>query len=334
MTPKPESRVSRALRVRIRGTDANGQPFAQTARTVNISRHGARLRGMEFLKGSGQEVELSRWWRKARYRVVWVGDPGREEAGDAGLQCVEPGKNIWGVDFPASSEQAAAPEAAKPASEPMPAKVASKPAPHSASAMRTSPLARRAVAAAQGVSGGVSHSKEFALRMKCPYCPEERWLSMRAEGETIDRMLNATQEFECSTHGVHQVLPLEGHERTGAASPSPIPAAPASFSHGYRRSRRIHLQVPVLVYGRRNGTGTFREETSTMVVNAGGGLVGLRSRVEPGQSVLLVNKQSQEERECRVAFIGSVADGKVQVGLAFQNASPAFWQLDYHKTKA
>ena len=97
---RKELRVVRAFQVNVRGTDRNGNPFSQSAHVVDVSRHGLRLDGIGFLISPGAIVEVRHHWRKVRYRVVWVGQIGRSEAGQAGMFCLEPDKNISGGPLP------------------------------------------------------------------------------------------------------------------------------------------------------------------------------------------------------------------------------------------
>ena len=91
-----EVRISKAVRVWVRGKDRTGQKFSQSAMAVDISRHGARLEGIGFLTWPGEVIEVKRGWRTARFRVIWVGDVG-PQAGQAGIYSLEADKNIWGV---------------------------------------------------------------------------------------------------------------------------------------------------------------------------------------------------------------------------------------------
>ena len=92
-----ESRSPQAVRVWVYGSDPNGNPFSQTAYSVDVSRSGARLEGVGFLTTPGLTVEVKRGWKKARFRVVWVGETGTTRAGQVGISCLEPDKNIWGI---------------------------------------------------------------------------------------------------------------------------------------------------------------------------------------------------------------------------------------------
>jgi hypothetical protein len=100
-THQPEHRVPKTLRVWIRGEDPRGNPFTQSARTVDISRQGARLDGVGYLTQPGKIIEVKRLWHKARYRVVWAGQIGTPQANQIGICSVEPPENIWGVPLPA-----------------------------------------------------------------------------------------------------------------------------------------------------------------------------------------------------------------------------------------
>jgi hypothetical protein len=92
-----EARTQQAVRVWVYGTDPSGNPFSQTAYSVDVSRSGARLEGVGFLTAPGMTIEIKRGWKKARFRVVWVGGPGTSRAGQVGVLCLEPDKNIWGI---------------------------------------------------------------------------------------------------------------------------------------------------------------------------------------------------------------------------------------------
>ena len=92
-----EIRSPQAVRVWVSGVDPSGNAFSQSAYSLDISRGGARLDGVGFLTAPGMTVEVKRGWKKAQFRVVWVGELGTHRAGQVGLRCLEPGKNIWGL---------------------------------------------------------------------------------------------------------------------------------------------------------------------------------------------------------------------------------------------
>lgn len=93
-------RVPKTLRVLVKGTDSRGNPFVQTAYTVDLSKDGARLDGVGFLTSPGQTIEVRRRWRKANYRVIWIGQIGTSESNQVGLLGLDLDKNIWPIDLP------------------------------------------------------------------------------------------------------------------------------------------------------------------------------------------------------------------------------------------
>jgi hypothetical protein len=92
-------RVPKTFRVIVKGKDSKGHPFAQSAYTVDLSEDGARLDGIGFLTSPGQTIEVRRLWRKARFRVVWIGQVGTSESNQVGV-VLQSEKNIWRVEVP------------------------------------------------------------------------------------------------------------------------------------------------------------------------------------------------------------------------------------------
>lgn len=94
------------LKVEVCGRDAQGNPFLQTAYAKDTSYYGARLDGLECLKGPGDIVQVTYKRKTTKFRVAWVGQPGSKEHGHIGLQSLEPRKNIWSIkQVPAASRQ-------------------------------------------------------------------------------------------------------------------------------------------------------------------------------------------------------------------------------------
>lgn len=96
-------RVPKTFRVIVKGTDPKGHPFAQSAYTVDLSEDGARLDGIGFLTSPGQTIEVRRLWRKARFRVVWIGQVGTTESNQVGV-VLQSEKNIWRVELPKAAK--------------------------------------------------------------------------------------------------------------------------------------------------------------------------------------------------------------------------------------
>ena len=102
---RKKPRVPKTVRVIVKGTDPKGHPFAQSAYTVDLSEDGARLDGIGFLTSPGQTIEVRRLWRKARFRVVWIGHVGTTESNQAGV-VLQSEKNIWRIELPKNATTA------------------------------------------------------------------------------------------------------------------------------------------------------------------------------------------------------------------------------------
>jgi hypothetical protein len=88
---------------------------------------------------------------------------------------------------------------------------------------------------------------------------------------------------------------------------------------------RLHIAIPVFVYGCEGQGNPFQETTETLSVNPGGGLIGLETPVEKGQKLFLVNLETEETVLCSVLNIRPNKIGKPLVGLAFNQSSPRYW---------
>jgi hypothetical protein len=96
-----------------------------------------------------------------------------------------------------------------------------------------------------------------------------------------------------------------------------------------RRSKRLILSVPVHVFGKDVFRESFNEFTRMVSVNAHGGALALAAKVEKGQGIVLVNKSTGEERECRVVHVGSLQNGKWTVGIKFAEPVENFWKINF-----
>ena len=94
-----------------------------------------------------------------------------------------------------------------------------------------------------------------------------------------------------------------------------------------RRSKRIALDVPLVVKGKTEAHHDFREETFTLSASAHGVLVTLRTKVAMGQKVVLLNQKNWDECEGQVAYIGTPHGGLTRVGIEFTQPAPQFWSL-------
>jgi hypothetical protein len=88
---------------------------------------------------------------------------------------------------------------------------------------------------------------------------------------------------------------------------------------------RLHIAIPVFVYGCEEQGHPFQEITETLSVNPGGGIIGLETPVKKGQRLFLVNLETEETVQCSVLSVRANKIGKPLVGLAFNQSSPRYW---------
>ena len=92
-----EQRIAMKLAVRIWGMDAAGRLFGVDAHTIDITPVGARIEGPVASLQRGAVIGIRCGRSHARFRVVWIGQPGTRRQGQIGVRCVDLGKYIWGV---------------------------------------------------------------------------------------------------------------------------------------------------------------------------------------------------------------------------------------------
>ena|SRR5437016_3154649 len=88
---RKEQRLALALPVKIYTLETAAIP--EWSCTYEVSRHGLRLKQVPGVE-MGQEIWIQRHNRKAKYRVVWLGQPETDRAGQMGAQCLDE-KVIW-----------------------------------------------------------------------------------------------------------------------------------------------------------------------------------------------------------------------------------------------
>ena len=63
--------------------------------TYEISTSGARLVAPPGIKNVGQIIYVQRQNRRARYKVIWIGESGTSRHSQVGVETLEPGNIIW-----------------------------------------------------------------------------------------------------------------------------------------------------------------------------------------------------------------------------------------------
>lgn len=131
MGRRGKQRVKMVLPIKLWGRDLKGNPFSQLAHTLDINRSGARLGGLLNLVNLDDTLEVQYRHKKARFRVTWIGRPGTRKENQAGIQYLEPEKEIWGLDLSEDSvpDSFEGDEPIRVAGKPKPAPVHKQPAP-------------------------------------------------------------------------------------------------------------------------------------------------------------------------------------------------------------
>lgn len=92
-----------------------------------------------------------------------------------------------------------------------------------------------------------------------------------------------------------------------------------------RSTERFLANAPVLVYGYGATNDPFHEGTEALSVNARGGLITLTTAVNPGQTLLLINKVNQKEEKCTVVRQASTYLNRTGIAVEFPRPIPDFW---------
>jgi PilZ domain len=89
ITQRNEPRISVSREVEIRIDDSPALEEMHTTAMIDLSHHGARIERPGFRLIPGDPVHLVSGDNEARFRVIWVGEPGSPQEGQIGLQKIE-----------------------------------------------------------------------------------------------------------------------------------------------------------------------------------------------------------------------------------------------------
>jgi len=158
----------------------------------------------------------------------------------------------------------------------------------------------------------------FAIRLRCPLCEADSWVTLADRQETYEQIQQQTWEFKCREHGPQTGTPKEVMGVAPLDDPPPCtqqsalafanPLSTEKTKRIPRSSERLPLRIPVVVYGFTKNCGAFHEETETQTVNASGALVVLKTKLALGDSVFLVQRGNGLEQEVRVVYLDSYTD--------------------------
>ncbi len=96
-----------------------------------------------------------------------------------------------------------------------------------------------------------------------------------------------------------------------------------------RRTLRVAMALPVVVHGQNEMGEKFCVRATTRSVNRQGALIVMDEPVLSGQPLLLVNENTSRSVETRVVYVKRERDGKLHVGLEFENPDTNFWKMTF-----
>ncbi len=96
-----------------------------------------------------------------------------------------------------------------------------------------------------------------------------------------------------------------------------------------RRSQRLSLSVPVVIYRVPRAGRHFFEGAHTLAISAHGALIGLGTEVAADQTLILKHAVTGEEQACRVIFVQRKSSGRTEVGIEFRQPAPKFWGIAF-----
>ena len=109
--------------------------------------------------------------------------------------------------------------------------------------------------------------------------------------------------------------------------PKHVPPGSAEPHPERRRSPRWSARVRWKFDGHTTNDVPFHEEAYSSVVNNRGALLVMSTPVAAGERLLLTNKITQTEQECRVVRVGFRNGPSVEVAIEFTGQAPDFWRV-------
>ncbi|HVP51915.1 MAG TPA: hypothetical protein VMT05_07395 [Terriglobales bacterium] len=83
------------LPIRVAGIDPQGRPFERLTCTLDISGKGARISGLGTEVRPGTILTVHYKYRRALFRVTWVGRPGSRTEDQIGVVTTDPDVHFW-----------------------------------------------------------------------------------------------------------------------------------------------------------------------------------------------------------------------------------------------
>jgi hypothetical protein len=82
-----------------------GSKDSHLAHTLDVSNHGVKLSGFRGEMKVGDKIEIQYHNKQAQFRVAWITPCEGSSEKQIGAECLEPGKQVWGVQFPQQADE-------------------------------------------------------------------------------------------------------------------------------------------------------------------------------------------------------------------------------------
>ncbi len=123
---------------------------------------------------------------------------------------------------------------------------------------------------------------------------------------------------------------MSNHKRSVHFVAGSVPSQKASPQFPLaRRSPRVSIDMPVELVGTTIDGASFRHETRTSDVNANGAHLILMTTIDVEPSILMINKRSGLEAQCRLVFQKRIDASRTELGLEFVVPQPRFWGIAF-----
>jgi hypothetical protein len=92
-----------------------------------------------------------------------------------------------------------------------------------------------------------------------------------------------------------------------------------------RLTRRVQVQIPLVVYVDSPGEDPFHEDTRTASINVDGGLMPMKRPIQLGQRLLVTNLGNEQTQEAVVVAVRGRKRGRMDIVFRFPTPKPQFW---------
>jgi hypothetical protein len=174
---------------------------------------------------------------------------------------------------------------------------------------------------------------EGSILVRLSYCPDPKLGPNYPQNDCFDVSSSGIRRFDSITCEC-AYWKLAGHSLVVGGpkiwSRRKVPMGVLHFRYRERRrTLRVALALPVLVHGQNEMGEKFCYRAMTRSVNQQGALLLMDELLVAGQTLLLVNENTNRSTETRVVHVKKERDGKMLVGLEFANPDTNFWKMTF-----